>query len=129
MNKEKLTTAGLEPATSGQSGGRRFKSRSSQFFFVHPNLSKICTQSVSLVVYYMINIINIIFLPISPGTNFIELLSREFGLNINQTTSQNAYAICMKVWLVTEEICEAIFSGKQFFQLGSSMKLALCDNS
>ena len=25
----------------------------SQFFFVHPNLSKICTQSVSLVVYYI----------------------------------------------------------------------------
>ena len=40
MNKEKFTRAGLEPATSG-------------FFFVHPNLSKICTQSVSLVVYYM----------------------------------------------------------------------------
>ena len=47
MNKEKLTRAGLEP------GGRRFKSRSSKFFFVHPNLSKICTQSISLVVYYM----------------------------------------------------------------------------
>ena len=30
-----------------------FKSRSSQFVFVHPNLSKICTQSVSLVVYYV----------------------------------------------------------------------------
>ena len=39
-------------ALARQSGGRRFKSRSSQFFFVHPNLSKICTQSVSLVVYY-----------------------------------------------------------------------------
>ena len=37
-----------------QSEGLRFKSRSSKFFFVHPNLSKICTQSVSLVVYYMI---------------------------------------------------------------------------
>ena len=36
-----------------QSGDRRFKSRFSKFFFVHPILSKICTQSVSLVVYYM----------------------------------------------------------------------------
>ena len=34
-----------------------FKSRSSKFFFVHPKLLKICTQSVSLVVYYMIQII------------------------------------------------------------------------
>ena len=41
-------------APARQSGGRRFKSRSSKSFFVHPNLSKICTQSVSLVVYYMI---------------------------------------------------------------------------
>ena len=66
MNKEKLTRAGQNRETANvgldssvgraparQSGGRRFKSRSSQFFFVHPNLSKICTQSVSLVVYYM----------------------------------------------------------------------------
>ena len=45
------SSVGRAPAR--QSGGRRFKSRSSQFFFVHPNLSKICTQSVSLVVYYM----------------------------------------------------------------------------
>ena len=36
-----------------------FKSRSSKFFFVHPNLSKNCTQSVSLVVYYMIVILEI----------------------------------------------------------------------
>ena len=46
------SSVGRAPAR--QSGGRRFKSRSSKFFFVHPNLSKICTQSVSLVVYYMI---------------------------------------------------------------------------
>ena len=45
------SSVGRAPAR--QSGGRRFKSRSSKFFFVHPNLSKICTQSVSLVVYYM----------------------------------------------------------------------------
>ena len=37
-----------------QSGGCRFKSRSRKFFFVYPNLSKICIQSVSLVAYYMI---------------------------------------------------------------------------
>ena len=48
------SSVGRAPAR--QSGGHRFKSRSSKFFFVHPNLSKICTQSVSLVVYYMINI-------------------------------------------------------------------------
>ena len=62
MNKEKFTRAGLEPvgrAPARQSGGRRFKSRSSKYFFVHPNLSKICTQSVCLVVYYMIKIIKI----------------------------------------------------------------------
>ena len=41
-------------APARQSGGRKFKSRSSKFFFVHPNLFKICTQSVSLVVYYII---------------------------------------------------------------------------
>ena len=46
------SSVGRAPAR--QSGGHRFKSRSSKFFFVHPNLSKICTQSVSLVVYYMI---------------------------------------------------------------------------
>ena len=46
-------------APARQSGGRRFKSRSSKFFFVHPNLSKKCTQSVFLVVYGMIYIIMI----------------------------------------------------------------------
>ena len=46
------SSVGRAPAR--QSGGRRFKSRSSQFFFVHPNLSKKRTQSVSLVVYCMI---------------------------------------------------------------------------
>ena len=45
------SSVGRAPAR--QSGGRKFKSRSSQVVFVHPNLSKICTQSVSLVVYYM----------------------------------------------------------------------------
>ena len=53
MNKEKFTRAGLEPCylridepglyqqvPARQSGGRRFKSRSSKFFFVHPNLSQ-----------------------------------------------------------------------------------------
>ena len=55
------SSVGRAPAR--QSGGRRFKSRSSQFFFVHPNLSKIfCTQSVSLVVYYMICTIIIIII-------------------------------------------------------------------
>ena len=49
------SSVGRAPAR--QSGGRRFKSRSSKFFFVHPNLSIICTQSVSLVVYYMIKLI------------------------------------------------------------------------
>ena len=63
---QKMETAniGLESsvgrAPARQSGGRGFKFRSSQFFFVHPNLSKNCTQSVSLVVYYMICIIIII---------------------------------------------------------------------
>ena len=46
------SSVGRAPAC--QSGGHRFKSRSCKFVFVHPNLSKICTQSVSLVVYYMI---------------------------------------------------------------------------
>ena len=46
------SSVGRAPAC--QSGGRRFKSCFSKFFFVYPNLSKICTQSVSLVVYYMI---------------------------------------------------------------------------
>ena len=46
------SSVGRAPAR--QPGGRRFKSRSSKFVFVYPNLSKICTQSVSLVVYYMI---------------------------------------------------------------------------
>ena len=41
------SSVGRAPAR--QSGGRRFKSRSSKSFFVHPNLSKICTQSVSLI--------------------------------------------------------------------------------
>ena len=45
------SSVGRAPAR--QSGGRRFKSRSSQFSLFIQNLSKICTQSVSLVVYYM----------------------------------------------------------------------------
>ena len=49
MNKEKLTRAGLEPATS-ELTCRALPTE----LFVHPNLSKICTQSVSFVVYYMI---------------------------------------------------------------------------
>ena len=44
------SSVGRAPAR--QSGGRRFKSRSSQFSLFIQNLSKICTQSVSLVVYY-----------------------------------------------------------------------------
>ena len=39
------SSVGRAPAR--QSGGRRFKSRSSWFVFVHPNLSKICTHAVS----------------------------------------------------------------------------------
>ena len=49
--KGRVGSVGRAPAR--QSGGRRVKSRSSQFFFVHPNLSEECTQSVSLVVYCM----------------------------------------------------------------------------
>ena len=41
-------------ALACQSGGRMFKSRSSQFFFVHLKLIWKCTQSVSLVVYDII---------------------------------------------------------------------------
>ena len=62
MNKEKL--AGAETANVGldssvglaptrQSGGRRFKSRSRKFVYVYLTLSKICTQSVSIVVYHI----------------------------------------------------------------------------
>ena len=50
-----VSSVGRAPAR--QSGGRRFKSSSSKLFFVHPNFIKKCTQSVSLVVHYMIFII------------------------------------------------------------------------
>ena len=65
MNKDKFNRAGFEPATSGltwldssvgraparQAGGRRFKSRSRQFFSVHPkfifcNIFAFITQAV-----------------------------------------------------------------------------------
>ena len=47
-----VSSVGRAPAR--QSGGRRFKSRSSKFSLVHPNLSKnVFSQSVFLVVYYM----------------------------------------------------------------------------
>ena len=46
-----VSSVGRAPAR--QSGGRRFKSRSSIFFFVYPKFIEKCTQSVSLVVYYM----------------------------------------------------------------------------
>ena len=46
------SSVGRAPAR--QSGGRRFKSRSSQFSLFIQIYLKICTQSVSLVVYYMI---------------------------------------------------------------------------
>ena len=45
------SSVGRAPAR--QSGGRRFKSRSSQFSLFIQIYLKICTQSVSLVVYYM----------------------------------------------------------------------------
>ena len=48
-------------AAACQSGGRRLKSCSSKFFFVHPKIFRKCTQSVSLVVYYMIFIYLLIF--------------------------------------------------------------------
>ena len=46
------SSVGRAPAR--QSGGRRFKSRSSQFSLFIQIYLQICTQSVSLVVYYMI---------------------------------------------------------------------------
>ena len=57
----KTANAGLDSsvgrAPACQSGGRRFKSHSSKFVLVHPNLSKnknVFSQSVSLVVYCII---------------------------------------------------------------------------
>ena len=46
-----VSSVGRAPAC--QSGGRRFKPYSSKFFFVHQKIYLKCTQSVSLLVYYM----------------------------------------------------------------------------
>ena len=53
-NIGRVSSVGRAPAH--QSGGRRFKSRSSKFSFFHSKFIKKFTQSVSLVVYYMIKI-------------------------------------------------------------------------
>ena len=92
-NKDIDSTDGRAPAR--QSGGRRFKSRSSQFFFVHPNLSKICTQSVSLVVYYMTIILLLLIIIIITNTtksnNFLSssIMHHILWTNVNNINTQH----------------------------------------